>query len=108
MIEYNHFDSPMSPHSFLGVVHKRRGIILFLFAVIVGSMVAAAFLLPPLFKSTAKVMVNFQTDNEKAYLLGVYQRTGRTEYDRIGSELVILKMRSILEPVISDLKLRCA
>jgi len=105
MIQYTHYDSPMSPHSFFGVLHKRRKVILVLFIVIVGSMTAAAFLLPPIYRATSKVMVKYQTDNEKAYLLGINQDNRRTEYDRLASEVVILKMRSILEPVVTRLEL---
>ena len=105
MIEYNKFDSPMSPQSFLGIVSKRRKVILILFSVIVASIVAAAFIMPPVFRSTAKVMVKYQENTDKSFLLGNYQQNTKVPYDQLASELLIFKMRSILEPVVSDLKL---
>ena len=80
-------------------------IILLMFTVIVGSIVGAAFLLPPTYRSTAKVMVNFQSDNEKAFLLGLSPTGSRRDYDRLGSEVVIVKVRNILEPVVNALGL---
>jgi len=103
MIEYSRYDSPMSTYSFIGIIYKRRKIILILFLFIIFSFIGAAFILPPVYRSTAKVMVNYQGDNEKAHLLGLTQTDGRVRYDKIGSELVIMKMRSILEPVVNDL-----
>ena len=47
MIEYSRYDSPMSTHSFLSIIYKRRKIILTLFLLIVTGFVGAAFLLPP-------------------------------------------------------------
>ncbi len=105
MIEYSHYDSPMSPHSFLSIVHKRRMLILTLFVLVVGAATAAAFLLTPVYESSAKVMVNYPYDNEKAHLLGLNNSSSRPEYDRLASELVIFKMRSVLEPVVNKLAL---
>ncbi|MBN1998928.1 hypothetical protein JW935_15315 [candidate division KSB1 bacterium] len=104
MIEYSRYDSPMSPHSFLSVVHKRRKLIIALFLVIVVAIVAVSFVLPPVYESKAKVMVNYQPELEKYHLLGLLQ-PGRSNYNQIASELVVLKMRSIVEPVVNSLGL---
>ncbi len=95
----------MSTYSFTSIIYKRRKIILTLFLLIVVGVVGAAFVLPPVYRSTAKVMVNYQGDNEKAHLLGLVQTDSRVSYDKIGSELVIMKMRSILEPVVHELEM---
>ncbi len=105
MIEYSKYDSPMSTYSFMSIIYKRRKSILTLFLLIMVGVVGAAFVLPPVYRSSAKVMVNYQGDNEKAHLLGLVQTNGRVSYDQIGSELVIMKMRSILEPVVRDLEM---
>ncbi len=105
MIQYSHFDSPVSPQSFLSVVHKRRTTILILFVFIVASVVGASFILPPQYRSLAKVMVNYQNDSEKAHLLGLQAESNRALYDKLGAELVIFKTRSLLEPVVTQLGL---
>ena len=38
MIQYSHQDSPMSPHSFLSVVSKRRGLIFVVFLLTVAQI----------------------------------------------------------------------
>ena len=80
-------------------------LILTLFVLVVGAATAAAFLLTPVYESSAKVMVNYPYDNEKAHLLGLNNSSSRPEYDRLASELVIFKMRSVLEPVVNKLAL---
>ncbi len=105
MIQYSHFDSPVSPQSFLSVVHKRRKTILLLFVLIVASVVGASFILPPQYRSLAKVMVNYQNDSEKAHLLGLQSEGSRALYDKLGAEVVIFKTRSLLDPVVTQLGL---
>lgn len=104
MIEYSHYDSPMSPHSFLSVVHKRRNVILALFVLIVVVIVGLSFILPPIYRSTAQVMVKYQPELEKYHLLHFYQPR-LADYDELASETVVVKMRSILEPVVNALKM---
>ena len=105
MIQYNKLDSTMSPHSFMGVVHKRRNVILILFFLIVGVIAAAAFFLPPTYRASARLMINYQLDVEKEHLLGLIQVHDKSYYERLSSEPIIMKMRSILEPVVTTLGL---
>ncbi len=100
MIQYSKYDSPMSPQSFMGVLHKRRGIILFLFVLIVGVVIAAAFLLPPTYRASARLMINYQLEIEKEHLLRLIQVNDKSYFERLSSEPIIMKMRSILEPVV--------
>jgi polysaccharide biosynthesis transport protein len=104
MIEYSRSESPMSPHSFLAVVYKRRKTILVLLLLVIVAIVGTSFLLPPIFESKATVMIKYQPELEKYHLLDFYQPQ-RSEYDRLNSELVVLKMRSIVEPVVNSLNL---
>ncbi|HPG38506.1 MAG TPA: GumC family protein [bacterium] len=102
MLDYNKYDSPISTFSFMNILLKRRKVMVISFVLIVASFVGAAFILPPVYRSSAKVLVNYQSENEKAYLLGVNQTDGQQRFDKIGAELVIMKMRSILEPVMVE------
>jgi len=105
MVEYSRYESPMSPHSFLSVVRKRRKLIISLFALIVICIVAAAFLLPPVYRASAKAMVKYQREIERDHLLDLYTADGKVDYNRLASELVVIKMRSVLEPVVEALSL---
>lgn len=99
MIQYNQAESPMSPHSFLGVVRKRRKLIGTLFLVIFLAIVIIAFVWPRTFKAESAVMVNYQLNNDEAHLLDLYKGSEHGYYNRISSETLIFKMRSILGPV---------
>jgi polysaccharide biosynthesis transport protein len=105
MIQYSHQDSPMSPHSFLSVVSKRRGLITIVFLLIVAAVVVGMYLMPPVYRASAKVMINYQVAVEKEHLLNLWQIQDKTYYERLSSELVFFKMRSILEPVVVELGL---
>ena len=104
MIEYSRYDSPISPFGFVSILHKRRKLVMFLFLIVFVTIVGASFVLPPVYRSDAKLMIKYQDDSEKEYLLDLNQ-AGGAGYDRIASELVIVKMRSVLEPVVSELGL---
>ena len=105
MVQYSHIDSPMSPQSFLSIVHKRRKLIMGLFALIFFAVVIGTFLMPPTYRAQAKVMVNYLLDTDKAHLLDLYLVNDTSYYDRLNSELLIFKMRSILDPVVESLGL---
>jgi len=104
MIEYSQYDSPMSPQSFMSVLFRRRKIIITLFLCIVATVVGFTYILPPVFESSAKVMVNYQGEQEKDYLLGSHS-TDENAYNRLGSEVVIMKSGQVLKPVITRLGL---
>jgi tyrosine-protein kinase Etk/Wzc len=59
--------------------------------------------MPSIYKSEAKVMVNYQLDNDTAHLLSLYRVHDNSYYDRLSSERLIFKMHSILEPVAKSL-----
>lgn len=105
MIQYSKYDSPMSPQSFMGVLQKRRGVVLFLFFAIVAVITLAAFLVPPTYRASARLMINYQLDIEKEHLLSLIQVHDKSYYERLSSEPIILTMRSVLEPVVTALGL---
>ncbi len=105
MIEYSQYDSPMSPQSFMGVLYRRRKIIITLFLCIVVTVVGFTYVLPPIYESSAKLIVNYQSDQEKDYLLGAHSNDDNIIYNRLGSEVVILKSGQVLKPVIANLGL---
>ncbi len=105
MIQYSHQDSPMSPHSFLSVVSKRLGLITIVFLLIVAAVVIGMYLMPPVYRASAKVMINYQVAIEKEHLLNLWQIQDKSYYERLSSELVFFKMRSILEPVVVEMGL---
>ncbi len=101
MNSYSHIDSPMSPQSFLGVISRRWKLIVGAFALIVSTVVGVTFVLPPSYEASAKVLVNYQDD----YELQANPSTYRAHYDLIGTELSILQIRSIIEPIVDQLHL---
>ncbi|RPH94479.1 MAG: hypothetical protein EHM72_15580 [Calditrichaeota bacterium] len=100
MIPYQYIDQPLSPFSFMAILSRRFVLILVLFVVIIASVMGAAFLLPPVYKSTAKVMVNYEDEWQKLVNLGV----SKSNYDLIGTEMTIIATRSIIEPIVAELK----
>ena len=101
MIEYSHYNSPMSPQSFLYILYRRRKLILTLFIGLVAGTIALTFILPPVYESKAQIMVNYQSDQEKNYLFGTHG-SSRVPYNQLESEVVILESREILEQVIEQ------
>ena len=102
MNSIDHLDHPLSPLGFMAIVSRRLGLIILLFMLIAGAIVGAAFVLPPVYESTAKVMVNFLDDYEKQNAVS----TLRTGYDPIATEISIFNTRAMLEPVIDELGLQ--
>lgn len=105
MLQYHKDDSPISPQSFMGIVHKRRALILLLFFLVVGIIVAAVYLMPPIYRANARVMVNYQLEIEKEHLLNLVQVSDKSYFERLSTEPLIIKRRSILEPVVDALGL---
>ena len=101
MIQYSHLDSPMSPQSFLSIIARRFKLIMLSFLIIVGAVTAVTFLLPPLYEASSRVIVSYQDDYEKA----MHPSSARLPYDAISTELAIMKARTILEPVVVNLRL---
>lgn len=101
MIQYSHLDSPMSPHSFLSVFVRRFKLVAFVFLTIVGAITLVTFMMPPIYEASARLIVSYQDDYEKA----MNPVSVRVPYDVIATELAILKTRTIIEPVVSHLGL---
>jgi len=99
------FDSPIPPQSLLSILNKRKKMIITLFVIIAGSISGAGFVFNKVYRATSKVIVRYEDENEKAYLYGNYQSGSRIGYDRLSSEALILKTRSIIEPVVNKLHL---
>src|SRR6056297_2208755 len=101
MIEYSHYNSPMSPQSFLYILYRRRKLVFTLFVVLVAGIIGLTFVMPPVYESNAQIMVNYQSNQEKNYLFGTHG-SGNVPYNQLESEVVILKSREILDNVIEQ------
>jgi len=98
--EYEEF----SQRNFLEVVIKRRWMIGILFFAIVGAVVVGTLLTTPVFKTTAKIILEKKLEQEKYSLLhlpGII----RDPYDFIASEIEIIKSRPVAERVVQSLHL---
>lgn len=104
MIEYSHYNSPMSPQSFIYILYRRRKLIGTLFIGLTAGIIALTFILPAVYESNAQVMVNYQSEQEKHYLFGT-NGSSHIPYNQLESEVVILKSREILENVIRQIGL---
>jgi len=90
---------------FVGLLRKRRGLILSLFFSIFGIITVVTFLLPPIYRSDAKIYVEHEIDTEKALLLGLNSTLQYEKIDWLNSEREIIQSYPVIERVIRALKL---
>ena len=93
-----------SQRNFLEVVLKRRWIIAILFLTIVFTIVIGTLLMKPIYKTTAKIILEKKLDQEKYSLLNL-PGIIRDPYDFIASEIEIIKSRPVAERVVEKLQL---
>jgi polysaccharide biosynthesis transport protein len=100
MIQYSKLDSPMSPHSFLGVLSKRRKLILIMFAVIVVSIVGSTFLMPKIYRASTMVYVKYLPNIQDLYLNdNMSPTTVKVDYELLETEVKYVQNRNILNSV---------
>lgn len=93
-----------SQRNFLEVVLKRRWIIVILFFTIVLTVGAGTLLMTPVYKTTAKIILEKKLEQEKYSLLNL-PGIIRDPYDFIASEIEIIKSRPVAETVVKKLQL---
>lgn len=98
--EYEEF----SQRNFLEVVLKRRWMIAILFFAIFGAVVVGTLLMTPVFRTTAKIILEKKLEQEKYSLLNL-PGIIRDPYDFIASEIEIIKSRPVAERVVRALQL---
>lgn len=100
MIQYSKLDSPMSPHSFLGVLFKRRKLVVIMFAVIVFSIVGSTFLMPKIYRASTMVYVKYLPNIQDMYLNeNMSPTTVKVDYELLETEVKYVQNRNILKTV---------
>lgn len=101
MIQYSKLDSPMSPHSFLGVLFKRRKLVLVLFTVIVASIVGSTFLMPKVYKASTQVIVKYLPTQGGMYLSeNMTTQSVKPNYELLETEVRLVHNWNILRTVV--------
>ena len=101
MIQYSKLDSPMSPHSFLGVLFKRRKLVLVLFSVIVASIVGSTFLMPKVYKASTQVYIRYLPSLSGTYLAeNMSPQTVKVDYELLETEVQFVHNWNIVRTVV--------
>lgn len=100
MIQYSKLDSPMSPHSFLGVLYKRRKLVSIMFVVIVAAIIGSTFLMPKIYRASTMVYVKYLPNPANLYVSENMNATPlKPDYQLIDTEVKYVKNRNILTAV---------
>jgi uncharacterized protein involved in exopolysaccharide biosynthesis len=88
----------------LYVIFKRKYQILFVFSVIVGTVIIGSFVIPPTFEAKAQILVKIGREN---FYVPPNATNGQiinyNQDDYVNSEIELLKSRSLAEKVIEDI-----
>lgn len=95
---------PASLRNLLTVLFKRKRIILTFFITVVVVVTAGSFLMPKIYQSESKLLVEKEIDSEKAMLFRMNVSQGYTNYDFINSEIEILNSYPIAARVVEKFK----
>lgn len=93
---------PASLRNFLHVLFKRKRIILTFFITVVLVVTAGSFILPKIYQSESKLLIEKETDPEKAMLFRINPTQGYDKYDYINSEIEILNSYPIAARVVKN------
>ena len=102
---YNYIDSPLSAGNTIRMLAKHKKLLITIFVSIMATVIVAMFVMSPEYKASSKVLVEWDRNNEKAMLFRLNGLNGRLDYDRMASEIEIIKSRPIAAGVVDDLKL---
>ncbi|MCR4438341.1 MAG: GNVR domain-containing protein [bacterium] len=76
---------------FLRVLFRRKWLVLGFAAPVIGGVAAVTFLAAPVFRATAKLLVEREIDSEKSVLLGVSVQPDYDRYDWVNAETEIIR-----------------
>ncbi len=87
------------------VLFKRKGTILTVFCSLVLLVTVSTFLMTPLYRATAKILVERDYDNDLAILFKTYIPHVQPQFDWVNAEIEILKSYPVAAAVLKDLGL---
>ena len=93
---------PASLRNFLIVLFKRKKIIITFFLTVVAVVTGGSFLMPAIYQSESKLMIEKEIDSEKALLFRMNLNQGYNNYDFINSEMEILNSYPIAQRVVQS------
>jgi len=103
--DMNDFEKPISLLNVLNVMFRRKRIIVTFFVLAVAVGTALMFVIPPVYRSSAQLLLERDPDSEKALLFGMNLPNGQARYDWVGTEIDIIRSRPVAMQVVRKLSL---
>jgi len=101
--EYSKSSPSPTLRNFVLVFFKRRKIIFYAFVLIVAIITLATFLMPPVYQTFTKILVEREAGSEKSMLFRLSLPMGTEGYDWVKSEIEILTSYPVISKVLHDL-----
>ncbi len=95
-----------SARQILRTLFKRKKLIFTSFLLVTGVVTIASFIMTPVYRASAKLIVEREVDSEKALLFRMDLNGGVESYDWIIAETEIMKSNPIASRIIKDLDLK--
>jgi uncharacterized protein involved in exopolysaccharide biosynthesis len=95
--------SSSSLRNFVLFFFKRRKIIFYAFVAIVAIVTLTTFLMPPVYQTSTKILVEHEGGSEKSMLFRLNLPLGTEGYDWVKSEIEILTSYPVISKVLHDL-----
>ncbi len=96
---------PDSLRDFVTVLFKRKRIILSMFLSLVITVTLVSFLMPPIYKSSSKILIERESVSEQALLFRLYLPLRSENYDWIKTEIDIITSYPVAARVVEELGL---
>ena len=101
----NGVNRPFSLLSLMTILFKRKWIIMIFSFLIISLTALYSFLVTPVYKASSKLIVEREVDSEKALLFRMNLPSEYEKYDRINSEIEIIKSYPVAYRVVKELEL---
>jgi succinoglycan biosynthesis transport protein ExoP len=99
------FEPSLSLRNFVTFLCKRKRIIASFFVTVVGTVTLGSFIMSPIYRAAAKVLVERELDTEKALLFRMEMSARYENFDWLVSETEIIKSHPLAERVVAASKL---
>ena len=96
---------PVSLRSFLQVLFKRKRIIITFFLVVVITVTAGSFILPKIYRAESTILLEKETDPEKALLFRMNLPQSYEKYDFVNAEMEIIRSNPVVSRIVQMFRL---
>lgn len=101
----NDFEKPISLLNVFNAIFRRRRIILAVFVLAIVAGTVLTFLLPPVYRGSAQLLLERDPESEKALLFRMTLPDGQARFDWVSTEIEIIKSHPIAVQVVRALSL---